>query len=194
MDASRRYFGFLWLCGTHNGFVHMLSRAFLICWFVFDNTVGFAIITHTNGQADTPDRRTSRPDQIRPDQTGPEHSVVSTFMWFRYSICAHHTIDLHHLFGSLSHTLALIYWHPVGPSWRTDANAFVCLCVKQCHCFSYVETVDKPLAFLQQNKEIGACPGNRFLVPNPRRRRRRRKKKKKQNKKRKEQSNKNQKE
>ena len=46
----------------NHGVVNVLSRAFLIVWFVGQHC-GFARITHTHGQADTPDRRTRRPGQ-----------------------------------------------------------------------------------------------------------------------------------
>ena len=67
--ADVRFGVFVW---KHHGFVHVLSRGLLIFLFCWENTMGFARITHTNGQADTPDRRTRRPDQT----TGPDVFLV----------------------------------------------------------------------------------------------------------------------
>ena len=49
-------------CENHS-FVNLLSGAFLDFWCLFGKTEAFAIITQADRQADTPDRRTRRPDQ-----------------------------------------------------------------------------------------------------------------------------------
>ena len=146
-------------------------------------------------------KRTSRHTRQTDQTTGPDQTRsdrARALSWFHvHVIPVSYMRTPHNWFASaiwLTHSQTC--FDPLAQCRPIMADRGECLCVSVCQkmplfylCWNRWSTI----GFRMKNNQIGACPGNRCLVPNPKIIRRRRRKTKKQSKKTKEQKNEQQK-